>query len=178
MKTYVKVFNGHEVPEGATHQASDTSFVLFAKWIGNHPVFFNVNNECWVEDKLIGRHYFKELPEAELEPVEADWINTLSGLPPIGTACLISAKSTLPEWHNGVVDFYGDKLCVYTLNNEECVKDIDFLIFRPLKSAEEIARDSFILAAYKIGNSLESFELDHIFAAMHKEGFTAPKDKK
>jgi hypothetical protein len=79
MKSYVKVFNGHEVPEGSTHQASDTSFVLFAKWIGNHPVFFDVRNDSWVEDKLIGRHFFKELPEAKWVPVVGEECEVLHG---------------------------------------------------------------------------------------------------
>jgi hypothetical protein len=134
-----------------------------------------------------GEHYDELLPtldeflgiEAKPETVEADWINTFSGLPPIGTACLISAKSTLPEWHNGFVNFYGDKLCVYTLNNEECVKHIDGLIFKPLKSARELDRQAFIEKSKVINKSLGmGSSIDHLLGALFDAGYTAPKDLK
>jgi hypothetical protein len=168
MKSYVKVFNGHEVPEGSTHQASDTSFVLFAKWIGNHPVFFDVRNDSWVEDKLIGRHYFKELPEAKWEPVVGEHYQVNHGL--TFAECFYIGK-----------DF--DGCFAYQVTKGDYKNELDSTNlssdFKPLKSDKDLARDEFVAHAKVINKSLGiGVDISGFLSALFDAGFTAPKELK
>jgi hypothetical protein len=163
MKNYVKVFNGHEVPEGSTHQASDTSFVLFAKWIGNHPVFFDVRNDSWVEDKLIGRHFFKELPEAEWEPVFGEECEVWHGEE--WMKCLLIGKGLEDHYIYQLTEVYR-----FELNG-----DHDLKAFRPLKTQHEKDREAFFEKALVVSKKLS---IDDFLSELFDVGFTAPKDTK
>jgi hypothetical protein len=172
MKSYVKVFNGHEVPEGATHQASDTSFVLFAKWIGNHPVFFDVRNDSWVEDKLIGRHFFKELPEAPQY-----W------QPAVGESCQYTTTFFTMQPKVGVcsiIAVYKDKVWIDIKGNNEYVINTNSIKFFPLKTAKELEREALHLAVIDACMPIHSddFNIDEIAGALFHAGFTAPKESK
>jgi hypothetical protein len=171
MKTYVTVFNGQEVPKGATHQASDTSFVLFAKWIGNHPVFFDVRNDSWVEDKLIGRHFFKELPEAKWEPIVGEecyaaWLELPDGGSNDYRRVIIKAYSGKQVWFTDLGGLWGDVVMKIT----DC-------IFRPLKTAKELDREAFVECVRQL---LPKSDFDDLKLAvnLYDLGFTAPKEAK
>ena len=64
------------------------------------------------------------------------------GLPPAGTACDIR-QTTLPnEWASATVLFVGDRRVFYrTADGDEMSRPINFLLFRKIRTPEQIAAD-------------------------------------
>jgi hypothetical protein len=171
MKNYVTEYKGNKVPEGATHYAShenEVFCVLFAKWIGNHPVFFDVRNDSWVEDKLIGRHFFKELPEAKWEPI-------------VGEECnhIYSAGSDATKVFIVGIDKKGNY--VFQGDGSDCYYSDPIHFFVPLKSAKDLEREAFktsVSEAVHKSTSTYNDRLEKISSVLFDAGFTAPKESK
>jgi hypothetical protein len=64
------------------------------------------------------------------------------GLPPVGTVCDVR-QITLPhEWNSATVLFVGEQRVFYRMaNGEEMSRPIKFLLFRPIRTPEQIAAD-------------------------------------
>jgi hypothetical protein len=166
MKNYVKVFNGHKVPEGATHydikfrlpyysiiSGQETKFYRddFSKWVKSE------NGNDWHNEKLI------ELPEAKWEPVVGEECEYSQS--PINAKC--------KNWHKDIFIYKHGDLVWLSGGGIITTKNLNF---RPLSSVEELEREEFIrLALYHCYNGLES---GNMAAAMFDVGFTAPKELK
>jgi hypothetical protein len=167
MKNYVTVFNGHEVPEGSTHQASDTSFVLFAKWIGNHRVFFDVRNESWVEDKLIDWHFFKELPEAKWVPVVGEECDVNIG----ANEFFVLAK----------IRYISKQIVISDVDGHEVSSQASITTFRKIKSAKDLEREAFVAGVRDCIHDADLHASDMISMvanSIFNAGYTAPKEVK
>jgi hypothetical protein len=160
MKNYVTEFDGQPVPTGSKY---------YSKADINQKSYF-YNNERWpIGDKsafVISYGDLKELPEAKWEPV-------------VGEYYLVKHAGTFVNCFYIGKDI--DGRFAYQVTEGKDVYELDSTDlssnFKPLKSAEEIARDAFnsavIDALLPIHN--EDFNIDEIAGALFHADFTAPK---
>ena len=167
----VTEYEGHKVPEGATHYASESRFQRagFYKHNKIRPFFYSVNLfKEWVES------ISKEIPSFAIEIPDqqednAEWV------PAVGCGAEV--------WHGnewvGCVYFgtglYDDNI-YQILEGEfkgELNGDKNIKHFRPLKNDEQKAEEAFYLKAFKVYKSCMS--CNEFATALFKAGFTAPE---
>ena len=168
MKNYVKEYNRHKVPKGATHWLVNG----FAKWDDNKSisVIGCFQGATWKKCSYGMLPNAIELPEAEQE-----WNG--EGLPPVGAECVMSYDGN--NWVECVINYSSEHTVVCT--NESGIELVystkDIVMFRPKRTQKEKDREAFI------DKALEEIETKAglvapdkaIFEIMHEAGFTAPK---
>jgi hypothetical protein len=176
MKAYVKVYEGYQVPEGATHFSFETKNEHAAFWGADCMwVVFGGNAEEYKADSIPKDAI--ELPEATQE-----WNG--EGLPPVGCECEIKCfyksgsgwkkcyivGSTKDDNHLVVHTYYDDEL-------NFAVKHTGDVKFRPLKTQQEKDREALYLAVIDACTPIhkDDFNIDEIVGALFHAGFTAPK---
>ena len=169
----VTEYEGHKVPEGATHYASESTIQRagFYKHNKIRPFFYSVNRFGWV--KSINKEipsFAIELPEQQED--NAEWV------PVVGEECEFTDDMNVFEVC--IPRFLGDKTCIIDLpelGDFESYFPIKALKFRPLKTDEQKKREAFI------NKALEEVETKAgiiapskaILEILFDAGFTAPE---
>jgi hypothetical protein len=168
MKNYVKVFNGHEVPEGATHYDIKFRLPYYSIISGQETKFYrddlskwliSQNGNDWHNEKLT------ELPEAKWKPV-------------VGENCrhIYSINSEAEKVFIVGIDKKGNY--VFQNNDSDCYYSDPIHFFIPLKTAKELEREAFTRKALKLRAAFDNDE-SYVDALFDKGArFTAPKEVK
>ena len=166
----VTEYEGHKVPEGATHYTSESRFQRagFYKHNKIRPFFYSVNLfKEWVEsiNKEIPSFAIK-LPEQQED--NAEWV-------PAGRCVHIYGGGVATRQEEDVNIVGIDKEGFYVFQNDKstCYYSGPASEFRPLKTDEQKAKEAFDLKAFKVYKSCMS--CNEFSTALFKAGFTAPE---
>ena len=183
MKNYVKVYEGHAVPEGATHfggKHDRTREDLFYRSNGREVFIFG----GW-RGTFSNRGDLIELPEA---PQEWDG----EGLPPVGVECIVNITEGVCGLSDQELKLNGEKVSV--ISNVKNKRGFDVTVFeiseggvfcfssklfRPLKTQQEKDREAFVaeldLIAREARVDMNVASRLHFYNLLFEAGFTAPK---
>lgn len=161
----VTTYEGHKVPEGATHyRVAKNRVVYFYRYLSDRLELRIFNNDRWwaTDTTLGGDNSPTELPEQEAEWVPSGRCTHKYG----GGVATMEEEVT-------IVGIDKEGFYVYQNDKSTCYYSDQASEFRPLRTEAEKKREAFMNKAFK--TYYEGEVCDRMASAMYEAGFTAPK---
>ena len=179
----VTEYEGHKVPEGATHYSRGLPLELFYRFNSHNEAFYF--NRKWIRSNACAVFIKDNLVELPEQPAKADeWV------PVVGEECL--GRKFIDETYEECKVVYIDGDGVLALFNSHHTKGLPPKApywcesTKPLKTAEEKKREAFnssvLKELYKIEEILDivgdrKLKENSIAKVLFDAGFTAPKEE-
>lgn len=167
----VTTYEGHKVPEGATHVSVDGqyTFIMNSDGIEWYWTFYNTSGNWQSSRKDEFTTDAIELPE---QPTKADgWV-------PVGRCIHLYNDGADALGKEDVTIIGKDKKGNYVFQNDgDCYFSDTAKYFMKAKTADEVMRDMFIDRCFDTSVMGRTVDSEKLFGGLFDAGFTAPEGK-